>query len=68
MILRLFGSSLMPIVVDINKLGEGLGGVCSNARINNTCSVNSHDDSTEVIECQSLLLTTLSHNFSCEII
>ena len=36
-----FGSSLMPIVVDITRGG---GGICSNTRINNNCSVDSGYD------------------------
>ena len=42
MMIRLFGSSLMPIVVDTTELR--VGGVSSNARINNNCSVDSDDD------------------------
>ena len=33
----------MPIVVDISW-GGGMGGVCSNTRINNNCSGDSDDD------------------------
>ena len=42
MMIRLFGSSLMPIVVDTTELR--VGGVSPNTRINNNCSVDSDDD------------------------